>query len=378
MSWRLCFRFALAASFAALGLAAGPAPAQVINGLVTSFEPSGSPLEVTNPAGYIAQNTQDGGADTGQLLLQDNWSGGLTWPRVLTSTQIGVELTAAGLNVGQTVKSGTQAVLVSKDPHTTPAPPTGSPPLTETTGYFVRDIFTGLEAEKHVNVDFWVRPLTSGAGANPAGTPAGTGTSIGERQGNIFFGIMDNAEVRAAAMRFGVDTSGSDPYTNVLERHIDFASATAGSAVWVKSGQLWTADQWYNLRFEMDYNTKKYDFFVNGTKINGPGIPFYTTTSAAATRFFISRGTNQAGAIIDDISVTSGSDTAVDPGDFNADDVVDGLDFLAWQRDTNLSYDAWKAGFGVSVTAAAVGVPEPAAAVLALGALALAAGARRR
>jgi hypothetical protein len=69
------------------------------------------------------------------------------------------------------------------------------------------------------------------------------------------------------------------------------------------------------------------------------------------------------------------------PGDFNGDGVVDGADFLVWQRDdaTPGGLDAWKAnyGAGAGATIAAAGVPEPASLTL-IGLCGLAIACRRR
>jgi hypothetical protein len=308
---------------------------------------------------------------TGIVQFQQNWEGGGNFPRVQTATEISGELVAAGLNAGTPVHGGDQALLVAKIDTNT-----------ESTGYFVNYAMTGLESETKVTVDFWARPLTSGLGADPAGTPAGNGKTIGERQGNTFVGVMDSdatgSSGRTAAVRFGVDTVGSDPYTNVTERHIDFASATAGSAVWVKSGLLWEADQWYNFKFDLDYGTKTYDFFVNDTKVNTTPIQFYHTDSTAANRFFVSRGTNQAGQIIDDISVTVTPDDPITPGDFDGDGDVDGRDFLTWQRDTSVGdLSDWQTNYGMgSLVAATVSVPEPAGFVIGGCLVAIAVGGR--
>ncbi len=81
-------------------------------------------------------------------------------------------------------------------------------------------------------------------------------------------------------------------------------------------------------------------------------------------------------------------DVEPSPGDFNADGVVDGSDFLAWQRGLGTFYTAddlqtWKSNFGAPAAGAAAGapgqgaVPEPAALPLVLTA-ALAAGMARR
>ena len=73
-------------------------------------------------------------------------------------------------------------------------------------------------------------------------------------------------------------------------------------------------------------------------------------------------------------------------GDFNADLVVDGADFLAWQRGLSpnpLSQDdltLWKNNFGATApaAAAAAAVPEPSAGLLAMGAVAALGFLKRR
>jgi hypothetical protein len=352
------------ASLAVVAMATSTTRAQTPPGYITSFEPSGSPTEVTNPSGYFS----------GQLFLQDNWVGGDRFPRVRTKAELEEELTLAGLNPANAVRTGDQALLVSKVDTTT-----------EPSGYLVRNQFSGLESETKVTLDFWSRPLTSGAGADPSGTPAGNNKTIGERQSNMFFGIMDSTEQRVSAIRFGADTSGSNPYTNVTERHIDFASATA-SNVWIKSGALWEADTWYNFRVDMDFSTKTYDFMINGVKMNSAPIQFYNTASTNAAKFFISRGTNQAGSIVDDVRIeaTSNFPVITNNGDFDDDGDVDGADFLAWQRGLGTTSGAalgdgdgnddgavnatdlsiWRVGFSVGGGGVSA-IPEPATASLA-------------
>jgi hypothetical protein len=362
MYWHHRIRHALGAALAAIACASA-ATAQDVPGLITSFEPAG-PTEITYPIGYT----------TGLVSFQDGWDSGLRAPRVQTAEEIAAELTAAGLNVAQPVRTGNQAVLAAKIDTVTEVSPPG--------GYLVRNLFDGLESETKVTADFWARPLTSGLGADPSGTPAGNEKTIGERQGNVFFGIMDSgsgsAERRVAAVRFGVDTVGSDPYTNVVERHIDFGTATA-SNVWEKSGVLWEADAWYNFRFDLDFVTKTYDFFINGAKVNTQPIQFYHTDAVNAAKFFISRGTNQAGAIIDDVSVTAFQEPPLTPGDFDENGLVDGQDFLLWQRDPNVgSLDDWKANYGQSAAIAAAAIPEPSSALLAATMFGLSAVSCRR
>lgn len=278
-------RCAVVVLFASLALVSDSASTFALSGpagMITGFEPSGSPSEVTNPVGY----------HTGSVLFQDGWTGSANLPRVQTAAKISAELVAAGLNPASPVRSGNQALLAAKVNSNV-----------ESTGYFAYNVFQVPLTESKVVVDYWARPLGSGLGADPSGVPSGNGKTIGERQGNTFVGIADDSVVRAAAIRFGVDTSGSNPYQNVTARHIDFASASAGAAVWVRSGFSWQPDQWYNFKLNLDYDTKTYDFFINGVKVNADPIRFYNEASQSATRLFVSRGTNQAGQIIDDVNV---------------------------------------------------------------------------
>ena len=346
MSMQRCSNFVLSASLVTAALWVNSAYAQTLEGYITGFEGAGSPSEVTYPTGYF----------TGFVEGQDGWLGSGRSPRIQTAAEIAAELTAAGLNPANAVHSGDQAFLAGKLNTDAETSPPG--------GYLVNNLFTTINSTDIV-VDWWARPLTSGLGADPSGTPAGNGKTIGERQGNTFVGVMDSIQTRVAAVRFGVDTAGSDPYTNVTERHIDFASASAGSAVWVKSGLLWEADAWYNFKFDLDFVTKKYDFYVNGEKVNSEPIRFYNEDATDASRFFVSRGTNQAGQIIDDVSITAQTTT---PGDFDDNGVVDGNDFLVWQRDVNFgNLDDWKANFGASAGGAVAAVPEPSAVAMCLG-----------
>lgn len=67
-------------------------------------------------------------------------------------------------------------------------------------------------------------------------------------------------------------------------------------------------------------------------------------------------------------------------GDFDSDNDVDGLDFLAWQTDPGSgSLADWEANYGTtSQTASSAAVPEPSSCTLALAFVCLALGKRRR
>ncbi|MCH8840046.1 MAG: hypothetical protein IH831_05090, partial [Planctomycetes bacterium] len=67
------------------------------------------------------------------------------------------------------------------------------------------------------------------------------------------------------------------------------------------------------------------------------------------------------------------------PGDYNLDGIVDGEDFLLWQRDPSVgSLAVWEANYGMvaPLSANSAAVPEPTTSALALAALCLAIGRR--
>ena len=81
-------------------------------------------------------------------------------------------------------------------------------------------------------------------------------------------------------------------------------------------------------------------------------------------------GANPQSAFFDDFVLTLA--TTGQPGDFNADGVVDGHDALAWQRDPSVGeLSDWQANYGATTTTASTaGVPEPACVALLAAALA--------
>lgn len=180
--------------------------------------------------------------------------------RVMTGAGIIMVLEASGLSTNQPVHSGNQALVVS------------GPLVASST---IRRI-TGLEDDSKVTLDFWTRPLTSAT------------------IGNVFITAENSAGTRAAALRFGPANS------------IDYG--TAISAVWQATGLTWDADTWYHITMVLDYDTRTYDFLVNGTAVNTEPIPFYTATSDSFSQLRIFRGAGQAGLILDDLSVTGEAD----------------------------------------------------------------------
>lgn len=207
---------------------------------------------------------------SGELNGQDTWSGSTpATARVLTATEISDELTAAGLNVATPVHGGSQAAFV-----------TGSGGSSST----FRPI-TGMESETHVVMDIWARPLTPGT----------SGSTVGASLGNTFVTMEDASGVRAAAFRFGFSAASSTAT-------LDYGTADQ-SGTWRPTGIVWQADTWYHLTMDVDYTSKTYDFFVDGTKINATSVSFYNTTSANFAQARVFRGSGQAGLIADDLSV---------------------------------------------------------------------------
>jgi hypothetical protein len=200
---------------------------------------------------------------------------------VQTASQIAQALTSIGFTPGQTVHSGSQAVLIAGAGGASVA---------------VRPVL-GFENQSNVTLDFWARPLTGG-------TTALT-------NGNMFITLENSAGTRAAAVRFGY--SGSS-------RSIDYNSGNA----WVATGLTWDDQTWYRFTMQLDYASHKYDVFVNGTKINASPIPFYYATSDKFQQLRIYRGANQAGMILDDM-------TASVPLRLSTPTVANGTVTLSWQ-----------------------------------------------
>ena len=116
----------------------------------------------------------------------------------------------------------------------------------------------GIPNFSKVTVDLWARPL----GARPDGP----------NLGNVFMTLNDPAGVRAAAFRFGYDST-------TASTHIDYANS--GSGIWFSTGIPWDTNTWYHIVFDVDYVTETYNFYVDGTKANTDPIPFYLGNRAS-------------------------------------------------------------------------------------------------
>jgi hypothetical protein len=65
----------------------------------------------------------------------------------------------------------------------------------------------------------------------------------------------------------------------------------------------WDEETWYRFTINADYETKTYDLSIDGTQLNTEPIPFYNAGSQNLSQIRIFRGANQAGMIVDDLSV---------------------------------------------------------------------------
>jgi hypothetical protein len=191
---------------------------------------------------------------------QDTWTS--TTPdraQILTEAEMAAAVTDLGMTPGETVRSGSQALLVSG---------TGASSAT------VR-VISGLESETMVTLDIWVCPLM------------GTNNPIG----NMFLAMENITGGRAAAFRFGP------------ARSIDYGTTIDG--VWQSTGLMWEPGTWYRFTMRVDYGTKTYDFLINGIKVNSSSIVFYNVAVQNFGQVRIFRGTNQSGMIVDDLTVTA-------------------------------------------------------------------------
>lgn len=195
---------------------------------------------------------------SGPIDEQDRWTtdANENAARVLTAEEIVSFLETVGLETNQPVHAGSQAFVVSG-------------PLVSNT--MIRKV-PGLESETKVTFDLWARPLNNG------------------NVGNVFITAENASGTRAAAVRFGPSNS------------IDYGTAISG--VWQATGLTWDPNAWYHITMVLDYDTRTYDFLVDGTAVNTEPIPFYTATAESFNQIRIFRGTGQAGVILDDLSVT--------------------------------------------------------------------------
>jgi hypothetical protein len=202
---------------------------------------------------------------------------------VRTASEIAAQLTASGLTVGTTVHGGDQALLVSGFGGSVTS----------------RRVVSGLGSLTRVTLDVWARPLAPRLDVSA--------TNVG----NIFLVMEDSSNTgagRVAAFRFGYydadGATGSEP----IQPHIDYATVNDGDVggLWEPTGLLWDPNTWYNITMNVDFSAQRYDFFLNGAKVNTSPIPFYqgnTVNSFGAVRIF--RGSYQAGMIVDDLTVAA-------------------------------------------------------------------------
>ncbi len=147
---------------------------------------------------------------SGPIEGQDRWTtdanGNVV--RVMTAAEIVQYLQSTGHATNEPVHGGSQALVVS------------GPLVASST---IRRV-TGFEDDQKVTIDFWTRPLTSAT------------------IGNVFITAENSAGTRAAGLRFGPANS------------IDYG--TSISSVWQATGLTWSADTWYRITMELDYEAR--------------------------------------------------------------------------------------------------------------------------
>ena len=202
---------------------------------------------------------------SGPLEEQDYWTNDQNGNavRVLTSSEIAAALQAGGRPAGQTVHGGSQALLVN-----------GVGLATAT----LRTV-TGFETETNVTLDVWVRPLAIG--------------TVGNAIGNVFLTMENAAGIRAAGFRLGPALS------------LDYGTTNIVTPPWQATGITADSNTWYRITMNLNYGTRTYDFLLDGQKLNANPIQFYDARSDSFRQIRISRGANQAGMILDDLTVTA-------------------------------------------------------------------------
>lgn len=73
-------------------------------------------------------------------------------------------------------------------------------------------------------------------------------------------------------------------------------------AGWVNSTTAYTVGEWYQLTGVLNYDTRKWDFYVNGSPF-ASDLGFYHAAHTAATSIRFYKGTNNLGMAVDDITI---------------------------------------------------------------------------
>lgn len=72
---------------------------------------------------------------------------------------------------------------------------------------------------------------------------------------------------------------------------------------WVNSTTAYTVGEWYQLTGVLDYNSRTWDFYVNG-ELFVSDLGFYHAGHAAATNIRFYKGTSNLGMAVDDVLIT--------------------------------------------------------------------------
>jgi hypothetical protein len=212
-----------------------------------------------------------GGQDSPAWIATGNEAGN----RVLTDTEITNALEVVEIMPGETVQSGSQALFFSAH--------------NVTASTLVRPVL-GLENETKVIMDVRIRGLLRGNTTAPFG--------------NMFFAIEGTAGTAGRATYIGPrDTAAAAQ----VGPYFGYGTAVV-PGTWGRVG-LFDGDSWNQLTTILDYTTKTFDFFIDGIEA-AKNVPFVHAAADAFLQLRLSRGANQAGAIVDDIVLSVPTSTS--------------------------------------------------------------------
>lgn len=208
--------------------------------------------------------------------------------------------------------------------------------------------------------------------------------SIGESSGKEISFIeadLDNTETDVDVYQFSTTvetTLSAHVFTSRLPGFDNFDSVlelvdSSGTVVGMADDIGWSGDEFVDTTNPADDDTGS--FLVNFTVDPGD---YYLRVSTATTDIDAAANVGDPYWLVTSLD----RELAPEPGDFDADDDVDGADFLQWQRDSGSAQQltAWQANYGSETSALANShaVPEPTALALALLAVTLFASSKSR
>jgi hypothetical protein len=203
-----------------------------------------------------------GGQDSPAWVATGNAAGN----NVLTGAEITNALEVLAIEPAETVQSGSQALFFSAH--------------NVASSTLVRPVI-GLENATKVIMDVRIRGLLRGNTTAP--------------YGNMFFAIEGTAGTTGRATYIGPrDTAAAAQ----VGPYFGYGTAVV-PGTWGRVG-LFDGESWNQLTTILDYSTKTFDFFIDGVEA-AKNVPFVHAAADAFLQLRLSRGANQAGAIVDDV-----------------------------------------------------------------------------